>query len=121
MQFAIQKNTSDNWDIYPVDGPFKGFKVATAEAVDITSVVVEAGKIVGHVKAVWGLELDSKLDVFEHMETARALCLGRVFRGGASEKTGWGVEGLYDLGTGRAIKRCARLIILGSSLFRRGG
>lgn len=118
MLFTVKKNTNQTWDIVPNSGPFAGFCIGSAEAVDMTSVELLPGKAVGLLKAVWGLHLDPGLDIFSHMETARGIGLGRAFKDFGGQPVTW-AERVYDAGTGRALQRTRRLIIIGSQLFRR--
>lgn len=120
MLFTIKKNTQNNWSIFPNSGPFSGFCIATAEAVDLTSVVTGPGKVVGAIKAVWGLEIDSSIDIFSDVETVRALCLGRAFKGYAEHPVEWKGDDIYDIDTHRILRRCKRMVLIGSHIFRRG-
>lgn len=120
MLFAIKKNTNNSWGIAPVSGVFKGVTIATAECIDLTSVVATGDVVTGTMKAVWGLQISTEVDVYSDTETIRALCLGKAFKGGRAEhRIEWGRDGLYDLDSSRIIRSCRRLVLLGSSIFRR--
>lgn len=119
MFFTIKKNSANTWDIIPNSGAFAGVTVATAECVDLTSVVANVGQVVGMLKAVWGLQFSSAVDVYADIETVRALCLGKAFKGVAGRPVRWSNEGLYDMDSSRILRNCRRLVMLGSSIFRR--
>lgn len=118
MLVTIKKNNEGTWDILPNSGKYEGHTVATAEGVDLTSVVVNTDKVIGMIKAVWGIQI--KDEVFGDLETVRALCLGKAFTSEAEHPVNWMVDGIYDTDSGRMLRRCKRMIILGSSIFRRG-
>lgn len=121
MLFTIKKNTEQNcWDVFPNSGRFAGFKVASAEGIDLTSVTTNADKVIGTIKAVWGLQIVNDIDVYSDVETIRALCLGRAFKGEAEHPVSWMADGIYDHDSHRLLRQCRRLVILGSSIFRRG-
>ena len=118
MLVTINKNDKKVWDITPNSGRFQGRVVATAEGIDLTSVVVGTNSVVGALKAVWGIQI--KDEVYDDLETIRALGLGRAFTSGAEHPVAWSTKGLYDTDSGKILRRCQRMVILGSSIFRRG-
>lgn len=119
MYFQIKKNIGNTWAITPTSGQFAGFVIATAEGIDMTSVVVAPGQVLGAIKALWGVQFDPGLDVYSDMETIRALCLGKAFKGEVDQPVAWESDGLYDINSNTIVRRCKRLVMLGSSIFRR--
>lgn len=118
MLVTINKNDKKVWDITPNSGRFQGQVVATAEGIDLTSVVAGTNSVVGTLKAVWGIQI--KDEVYDDLETIRALGLGRAFTASAEYPVAWSTKGLYDPDSGKILRRCQRMVILGSSIFRRG-
>lgn len=119
MLFTIKKNTENTWAIVPTSGPFEGFVIANAEGVDLSTVMTTAGRVTGVIKAVWGIQFDDAIDVYSDIETVRALCLGKAFKGSADRPVSWARDGIYDVDSGRILRRCSRMVLLGSSIFRR--
>ena len=121
MLFTIYKNDKQAWSLSPTSGRFEGQVVATAEGVDLTSVVATGDKVVGMPKAVWGIQI--KEEVYSDLETIRALCLGKPFTSDATQAyhpVEWVVDGIYDVDSGSILRRCKRMLIQGSAIFRRG-
>lgn len=118
MEFVIKKN-SNTWNISPLTGAFSGFIVATVDAIDLTSVRVEADRIIGTIKAVWGLQVEEGINLFDDQETVRALCLNKVFKGVVGSPVDWRSNGIYDLDTNRLLRNCQRMVMFGSRIFRR--
>lgn len=117
MLVTISKNDKKEWAITPNSGAFKGRVVATAEGVDLSSVVTTTNKVVGTIRAVWGIQIND--EVYDDVETIRALGLGRAFTAEADHPVNWMVDGIYDVDSGRILRRCQRMVLIGSAIFRR--
>lgn len=120
MNFAIKKNSENTWNVTPVEGKLAGLVVATVEALDLTSVLVGTDRVVGTIKAVWGLQPYPGIDLFDDQETMRALCLNKVFKGSASSPVDWRSNGIYNMDTNRLLRNCQRMVMFGSKVFSKG-
>lgn len=119
MLFSIKKNANNTWSLTPTSGVFQGLVIGEADGVDLVSVTVSPDRATGTLKAVWGLNLDQSIDVFSDVETTRALRLGHAFKGYAEHAVRWASDGIYDIDSSRMLRRCQRLVALGSHLYRR--
>lgn len=120
MLFTIHKSTENTWDIVPNSGQLHGLVIGTAEGIELSSVVTNTDKIIGTIKAIWGLQFNEATQSNLDTETLRALSLGKAFKIDAEHEVSWARDGLHDINTGQVIKRCKKLVILGSLIFRRG-
>jgi hypothetical protein len=118
--FTIHKNTDNSWNIVPNSGQLAGLTVGVAEGIELSSVVTNTDKIIGTIKAIWGLQLNEDNQHNLDTETLRALSLGKAFKMDAEHAVSWARDGLHDVNSGQIIKRCKKLVILGSLIFRRG-
>lgn len=68
MQVSIYKNTSNLYELTPLEGPFAGRKIALAEGVIMRDGTYRAGRL----RSVWGFTALTDR-VFEHAQTIQSL------------------------------------------------
>lgn len=119
MLFEIKKNPNNTWDLVPCSGELHGQCVAEVEGVEMTQVEFGHRRIVGVVKAVWGARIIGD-GPYADPETIRALCLNHAFKSKAQHAVCEGDGGYLDTMSGRILKTAKQVLIMGSSIYRKG-
>lgn len=119
MEFILNKNADDSWNLTPTEGPFSGFIVAKVEGVNLHGVRFFDGKMIGALRAVWGLTVFEE-GVYTDITTLKALCLGKPFDSNFEQAASMDSDGVRDSFTLRLLKGARRVMLLGQSIYMKG-
>jgi hypothetical protein len=119
VEFVLNKNIDRTWDLVPTNGQFAGQIVANAEGVNLTDVRFVETRLVGGLKAVWGLTVCVE-DVYSDPDMLRGLCIGKPFNADAQYAAELDRDGFKDPFTLRLLKGARRVMLLGQAIYTKG-
>lgn len=119
MEFVMQKNIDRAWDIIPTAGKFTGQVVATAEGANLCGARFTGDKVIGAIKATWGLVILME-EIYTDQDTFRGLQLGKSFDSSPSEQVVCDRDGFKDSFTLRFLNGARRVMLLGSTIYTKG-
>lgn len=114
MRFTFTKN-NEEWHVVPMSGVLEGRVVAHVDGACLRDVQFVAKTIEGSIKALWGVTIVD-LDVYEDIETLKALNLGGRFDVDVEYPLVSDFDGFYD----RSNRKCLgarRVLLMGPSVF----
>lgn len=116
MKFVVEKNSEKSWSITPSTGSLAGECVATAEMIEMQDVDLIGQRVIGAIKATWGLTIGD--DTYHDLETLRAIGIGKAFKGRSEKPVMLSRDGFCDELTGRDLKKARFLTLSGPAIFR---
>ena len=119
MEYILEKNIDRSWDLVPTSGPFSGQVIANAEGVNLAGVRFENRKMVGVLKATWGLSIHVDA-IHTHPDTLRSLCLGKLFDTDLNITASMDWEGFKSTRTQRLLKGAKRVMLFGQAIYTKG-